>query len=122
MACIETFFEAPSEQLLERFTKAQLLQIAEHYGISITEKKKQDVKECLIANLEKGDILQRCAQVFSPGVVKGLPPLVSTVPGLTFDQQKELMLIQLEHEKIKIDRELALERTKMDKDLALEKI
>ena len=110
MAGIETFFDAPSEELLERFTKAQLLQIAEHYGVAITGKKKQEVKECLIANLEKDDILQRCAQVFSPSVAKGLPPLVSIVPGLTFDQQKELMLIQLEHERMKIDKEYALEK------------
>ena len=34
MAGIETFFDAPSEELLERFTKAQLLQIAEHYGVA----------------------------------------------------------------------------------------
>ena len=54
MAGIETFFDAPSEELLERFTKAQLLQIAEHYGVAITGKKKQEVKECLIAYLEKG--------------------------------------------------------------------
>ena len=117
MASIETFFDAPSEELLERFTKAQLLQISEHYGVAITGKKKQEVKECLIANLEKDDILQRCAQVVSPSVAKGLPPLVSIVPGLTFDQQKELMLIQLEHERMKIDKELALEKIKMEKQL-----
>ena len=83
----------------------------------LTGKKKQEVKECLIANLKKDDILQRCAQVFSPSVAKGLPPLVSIVPGLTFDQQKELMLIQLEHERMKIDKELALEKIKMEKQL-----
>jgi hypothetical protein len=69
MAGIETFFDAPSEELLERFTKAQLLQIAEHYGVAITGKKKQEVKECLIANLEKDDILQ--SRFFLPVLQRG---------------------------------------------------
>ncbi|XP_073721213.1 uncharacterized protein [Misgurnus anguillicaudatus] len=50
MASLEGFVKEPSEELLELFTKDQLLQLASHYDITITSKEKQlkdSVKEII---------------------------------------------------------------------------
>ena len=114
-AVVEAFIQSPSETLLDSCTKDQLLKIADHFGIEIAVTRLKDtIKRILKATLMEEGVL-------ASDEGKGLPStMVSPGGSLTFDQQKELLLIQMEHEKTKMDNELALEKTKMDKELALE--
>ncbi len=41
MASLEDFLKEPSDELLELFTKDQLLQLASHYDITITSSEKR---------------------------------------------------------------------------------
>lgn len=56
-----------------------------------------------------GGIVDGAADVF---------PLLHQGVGLTFEQQRELLLLQMEHEKLKhrveVDKQLALEKMKID--------
>lgn len=108
MSDIEEFIAAPSVQALDKCSRDQLLLLANHYNVVVTcdkrlkESIKAAVKEKLV---ETG--------VFSPGVQAPLvaPLAAPTVavsaqaPGLTFEQQKELLLIQLEFDKQKHELE-----------------
>ena len=115
-AVVEAFIQSPSETLLDSCTKDQLLKIADHFGIEIAATRLKDtIKRILKATLMEEGVL-------ASDEGKGLPStMVSPGGSLTFDQQKELLLIQMEHEKTKMDNELALEKTKMENELALEK-
>lgn len=61
MASLEDFVKEPSEELLELFTKDQLLQLASHYDITITSKEKQlkdSVKEIIRNVLSDKEVLK----------------------------------------------------------------
>lgn len=45
MATLDNFISAPSEELLEQFTKDQLLQLASYYEFEIASSEKR-LKEC----------------------------------------------------------------------------
>ena len=93
-AVVEAFIQSPSETLLDSCTKDQLLKIADHFGIEIAATRLKDtIKRILKATLMEEGVL-------ASDEGKGLPStMVSPGGSLTFDQQKELMLIQMEHEK-----------------------
>ena len=107
---VESFIQDPSESLLEQCTKEQLLRIAEHYEVDISDRKlKESVKACLRDGLFEAGVLGR-QQVSSP--------VFSVVPNpgtLTFEQQKELLQLQLK-------QQLELERLKFEKEVELETI
>lgn len=79
---VQDFIQDPSESLLGQCTKEQLLRIAEHYGVSILDKK---LKESVKAGLKDG--------LFEAGVLyrqPGSSSVASMVPSpgtLTFEQQ-----------------------------------
>lgn len=81
-----------------------MLKIAEHFNIEIgTNRLKETVKSILKANLIEEGIL-----------VAEKPKLLSSVPmssmtNLTFEQQKELLMMQMQHEKCIQQRELEVE-------------
>lgn len=92
---------------MDQCTKGQLLKVAEHYDIEIADtRSKKSVKACLKGGLVKAGVL--CQQeVNSP--VTGVVPN----PGnLTFEQQKELLQLQLEVERLRGEKELQLESLK----------
>ena len=107
---VESFIQEPSQALLEQCTKEQLLRIAEHYEVDIPDKKlKESVKTCLRDGLFEAGVL--CWQPVSS-------PVTSVVPNpgaLTFEQQKELLQLQLK-------QQLELERLKFEKEVELETI
>lgn len=112
---LRVFFETPSESFLEGCTKEQLLKIAEHYRIEIGNKRPKDtVKSILRANLYDMDILPGKTGGVGDAAGAFLPK--SQVGNLPFEQQKELLLLQMQHEKLKhqieADKQLALERMK----------
>lgn len=99
MAEYEAFTAAPSEEALESCTKKQLLELAEHYSVvGMDRRRKDDIKAALKLKLCELGVL-----------TSGRSPPVVCVPaqtqGLTFEQQKELLLLQMEHEKLKCELE-----------------
>lgn len=109
---LQSFVLSPSELALELCTKEQLVEIAEHYKIEIVDKKlKETVKAGLKQGLMEAGIL--CSQaVGSQGAscLPSQPPL-----GLTFEQQKELLQMQLELERLRCtNRPVAETRAQFD--------
>ncbi|KAG1932777.1 hypothetical protein F2P79_020923 [Pimephales promelas] len=112
MAGCETFVVAPSEEALEKCTKEQLLKIAEHYSIVVAGDKriKENIKMTVKAELiERGIITE---EIEDPSPIPTIKPI--QVQGLTFEQQKELLVMQMDHEKLKheleIKKQIELER------------
>ncbi len=100
MALVEAFCETPSEELLDGCTKEQLLKIADHYSVDISDKRLKDtVKSILKAKLYEMEILPGKMGGVTGAGVSFSPEAQSS--GLSFDQQKELLLLQMEHEKLK---------------------
>lgn len=96
MASVDVFFQAPSDHLLTQYTKDQLLKIADHYGIEIGDKRlKENIRAILKANLVESGILKK-EEFQAQG----------TNAALNFEQQKELLTMQLEYEKHKQQKEL----------------
>lgn len=111
MANVEEFIRCPSEESLEQCTKEQLLKIVEHYSLDIGDKRlsKENVKAMLKSNLWDMGVLS--------GKLDKSPCqlLQSSIGGnFTFEQQKELLLLQLEHDKSKRHAELELEKAKLE--------
>lgn len=98
MAECEAFIAAPSEEALEKCTKEQLLKIAEHYSVVVGDKRlKENVKTTLKVKLvELGIMTTDPSELHS--VTSALPVQAQ---GLTFEQQKELLLLQMEHDERK---------------------
>lgn len=104
MASVESFVQSPSEELLNSCTKDQLLQLVEHYGIDVGDRKlKDEIKLCLRSVL----------------VHKGVLPGKSSVnemdsSSLTFEQQRELLLLEVEKEKMAMEQmRIGLERERV---------
>ena len=106
MASVEDFIQSPSEEGLGSFTKAQLGQVAEHNKITLTEqnlRRKESIRSALVTGLVE-------AGVFTS--IKGAADPISTA-GLSFDQKKELMLLQFQQEQLRLElrsREARAER------------
>ncbi|XP_041867352.1 uncharacterized protein LOC121656366 [Melanotaenia boesemani] len=98
MVTVSEFFRSPSLEFLEECTKDQLLEIGRYYGVEIDSKRlKENFKAILIANLtEKGVSLAKPPS-------DSLPGAASLPPGLTFEQQKELLRLQFEIERVKLE-------------------
>lgn len=91
---VEDFVQSPSEELLEQCTKEQLVKIAQHYSIEVEPKRtKENLKSIIKANLQEFGVLGDTEVKTSLGKTRG------SVAGLTFEQQKELLILQLDHEK-----------------------
>ena len=102
MASVEEFVDSPCDHLLDQCSKEQLLKIAEHYKVEIGDKR---VKlDTIKANLRK--------KLVATGVLEMEEKVGSA--SLDFEQQKELLMMQLQHDewKHKKDAELKLELEK----------
>lgn len=108
---VDEFVDSPSVALLDQCTKDQLLLIAEKYKIEIQDRKlKETVKDSLKAGLLKQGIFP----------VVGTPSSGSTgvFAGLSFEQQRELLLLKQSHEFQLKQKELALEEMKNRTEMA----
>ncbi|KAL7400079.1 hypothetical protein ABVT39_006267, partial [Epinephelus coioides] len=93
---------APSEEALERCTKEQLIKLADHYSVDVGDRKlKGEIKVALKVKLVELGIFRSVPVPLAPPAVS----LPVQVQGLTFEQQKELLLLQMEHDKIKFEME-----------------
>lgn len=131
MASIEDFVQSPSERLLNSYKKEQLLQVADHFGVEVSRRlSKDDLLVTLKARLVEDKIL--AVRVESEKTPVGMasvsdvdfpnpslpgkgpsvvPVLAGFGAGLSFEQQKELLLLQLQQEQRHV---LELEKLKHD--------
>ena len=96
MADVEAFIKAPSQESLGTFSKEQLLLIAEHFSVSIVgdRRVKENIKDSIVSTLRETGVFATKEE----GVL--LKPLFQA-SALSFEQQREMLLLQQEHEKIK---------------------
>ncbi|KAI9527350.1 hypothetical protein NQZ68_031488 [Dissostichus eleginoides] len=81
--------------------KAQLVDIAEHYKIAVVgSKQKDEIKAVIVSSLFEKGVLQK-SEFGAAGVV----PVVVQTAGLTFGQQKELLAMQFEQEKLRLEED-----------------
>ncbi len=115
MSEVEAFITAPSQESLDKCTKEQLLQIAEHYSVEVVGDKriKETIKSAIKSKLLVAGIVSKADFSQSP-----------TTHGLTFEQQKEMLMLQLDHEKMKheLDIKKQLEVEKMRQSIEKAKI
>lgn len=113
---VEDFIESPHECGLDICTKKQLIRIAEYYKVDVGDvrKTKDYVKGNLKVKLLEKGVLKLDKIEFS--VESSMSERVSPV-GLSFEQQKELLLLRVKAEQ---EKEQAMER--MRQDLEREKL
>ena len=117
---MRAFVEAPSEKFLDQCTRDQLVKIAEFYSFDVGDKRsKETVKTNLKANLVKMKVLvtAEAAPLFACTEDAPSPVIAGPGAGLTFEQQKELLLLRMQLEK---DKEVAVE--KMRQGIEMEKV
>lgn len=110
MSLVEEFVNAPSVELLDHCTKDQLVKLAEHFEIELTDKRlKENIKLVLKKKLMEEGILS-ADDLVKPSVSCS----VETPTGLTFEQQKQLLMLKFEHETRMQHKQLELEHYKLD--------
>ncbi|XP_030271930.1 uncharacterized protein LOC115581177 isoform X1 [Sparus aurata] len=110
MEFIEDFVQTPSEELLNCYKKDQLLKLADFYKVELPKKlSKEELLKTLKDKLAESGILSGLgdgapvsvtdsADKASPVVSRSVPSVAGYGVGLTFEQQKQLLLLQLQHE------------------------
>lgn len=124
MAAVDAFVAAPSEGLLEGCTLDQLVTLADRYGVDLgglADRRKGTVKARVVSQLVEKGVLP--AKVEAPGRLSP-PPLVPVGPAssLSFEQQRELLLLQIAHDEkklqLELDQQLTVERICRDMEQA----
>ncbi|XP_033942524.1 uncharacterized protein cep104 isoform X1 [Pseudochaenichthys georgianus] len=105
MASIEDFVESPNEDVLGTYKKDQLLRVADHYGLELPKKlNKEELLVEIKAQLVEKSILSvflgpTSKQSIESGNVSGVAPVLSGLGvGLSFKEQKELLMLHLERD------------------------
>ncbi|XP_034062115.1 uncharacterized protein LOC117539871 [Gymnodraco acuticeps] len=116
MASLSAFVDAPSVSFLDGCQKAQLIEISEHYEIAVVgSKRKDDIKAVIVSSLFERGVLQK-----SESGVAGVGPVVVQTAGLTFEQQKELLAMQFNQERLQL--EMRGQQQEVEKRLEVEKV
>lgn len=119
---VEEFVSSPDQKLLDQCTKDQLLKLAQHYKMTVDARRtRETIQSILQANLQDEGVL--VADVGKSGVT-------TSGSGLTFEQQKELLMLErnkeLEKIKYQLEQEIELEKMKCkmecEKEIELEKM
>ena len=124
---MRAFVESPSEKFLDQCTRDQLVKIAEYYEVDVGDKRlKETVRANLKVNLTKMNVLGTVEAAAASGGTEDLSPPVIVGPGaagLTFEQQKELLVLRMQLER---EKEVAVEKMRqgieMEKVVSLEKM
>jgi len=98
MADVETFVKSPCHVLINKCTKDTLLKIAEYYEIKLSDKR---IKESSIRTELKDKLIDKRILIAEMSKSGEHEQSLTAQSVLTFDQQKELLLLQMEHEKLK---------------------
>lgn len=104
---LSAFYDAPGAVFLDSCKKDQLVQIAEHYGIALQEGMlKDELKMFVLLTLFEKGVLQKepAAEPAAAAAVRSESASVSVgqVGVLSFEQQRELLQLQLELERTKL--------------------
>lgn len=103
---VDEFIEAPSYEVLEQCTKEQLIKLAQHYSVAVDARRtKETLKSIVKANLQEEGVLK---------AEDGKSGISASVPGLTFEQQKELLMLKLEHEQQLEKMKYKMEQMKLE--------
>lgn len=108
MATVTSFFDVPTVAFMNVCKKElELVKIADHYGIVVSgSSRKGDIKEVILSSLFEQGVLQKSDPAAEePMSVPVLQPEMVKMSGLSFEQQKEIFVMQLEMEKLQQDRE-----------------
>ena len=125
MSGYDDFLAAPSDNLLVALTKEQLFCIADYYVIEVTIPKranKDQLVDFIRERLKEKQVLSGGTPVEPTPLTVPDQPL-SNMSQLTFDEQKELLQMQLEHKKWVVVQELEqkrIEAFEREKDRLLE--
>lgn len=115
-SAVEEFLNSPDRKFLDQCTKDQLLKLAQHYKVTVDARRTRDtIQSILQANLQEEGVM-----VFDDG----RSGVTTSGPGLTFEQQKELLLLKMEHEieLEKIKSKMEHEKEKMKLEVEREKL
>ncbi len=110
---LDLFYKSPSEELFDNLTKDQLLEVADKYEIPLTTKDKQlkrTVAVIVKAVLVNLDVLS--VGEFAIGDSDGVDQIAVNVSSLSFEQQKDLMLLEIE--RAKLNREVEIRRLEVE--------
>ncbi|XP_041961994.1 uncharacterized protein LOC121719922 [Alosa sapidissima] len=135
MDAVESFLAAPTAELLNSLSKDNVFKVAEHFQIEITLSKTSKVhalRTFLKDRLVERQVLTLSSDTEEPAAHSS-PHLVAPVKlsfdtsrsneGLTFEQRKELRLLELEQQSKDrdLDRQLELDKFKVQRELELQK-
>ena len=110
---VQEFVNAPSESLLNDLTKDQLLELAEYYEINLMSQDKRlkdQVKTLVKTELIERGILEAKSSEDELTFVSA----TSTQPHLTFEQQKQLLIIQTEMKEKLLEAQNRIEFSKVE--------
>ncbi|KAL7391567.1 hypothetical protein ABVT39_011203 [Epinephelus coioides] len=113
------------EIFLQGCTKEQLLNIAEHYGVVVAgSKRKDDIKETVLSYLFDQGILQKSelGAAEAESVAAQGSVLAGVQAGLSFEQQKELLAMQLQQEQLRLENREKERKFELEKQLELERL
>lgn len=100
MTSLSHFYKAPSAVFLDFCKKDQLVEIARHYDIVLQEGiLKDELKRFILSSLFRMGVLQK-----DPVVAAAGPESVVQAAMLTYEEQKELLQLQLELERERVRR------------------
>ena len=110
MATAGDFIASPSEATFHSLDREQLLNVADYYAIDIDKRiKDSKIKSILMANLVDRGFLEGPPEELLK-VSQPSPP----TQFLTFEQQKELLMLQAEQQKFRLETELQVERLRAE--------
>lgn len=123
---VKKFIGAPSEKLLDRCTKEQLTEIAEHFEVVEGDKKSKDSLKANVKTIlvKMGVLENEKPASMVEGTVSPLLPLGGGVQQYSlFELQRELLML---HMKLEQEKELTVEKlcqgVELGKVLAIEKM
>lgn len=112
MASLSGFFKSPTVAFVNSCKKDQLFSIASHYGIDVPDKcHKEELKGVVLSYLFDQGVLHKSEPRMELAPESESAPAVMDAAGLTFEQRKELLLLQYEQVKMqkRMDKEQELE-------------
>lgn len=117
MASFSELFKIPTVGFVNTCKKEELLEIADHYSIVVAGKsRKAEIQKTILKSLFDQGVLPE-------GEVKQVPvPISVQTTNLTFKQQKELLLLQYEQERLCREARVEQEKRQREERLELERM
>ncbi|XP_060753832.1 uncharacterized protein LOC132864434 [Neoarius graeffei] len=114
MSIVDDFVATPSVETFNLLTKIQLLDIAERYKVPLISEDKRS--KSLMQLVVKAALIK--AQVLPEE--EATPPSPAAAAEVTYEQQKELLRLQMEKTRLEYDKEI--EKRRLDREVELFKL